>query len=115
MSFKQIAKGAAQQSASTGADKIGVIVNTAARNTAREARGFPKINLRVYDEGGDVDVNDGQHQVAILQDGEKVLTPEEADAYRTQQTTMEPLGAAQSTPSIGRIEPSTSESTETLI
>jgi hypothetical protein len=35
-----------------------------------------------YDEGGDVDVNDGKHQLAVLQDGEKVLTPKEADQYR---------------------------------
>src|SRR5579862_6324458 len=37
--------------------------------------------LPVYDEGGDVDVNDGKHQVAVLEDGEKVLTPEQAQAY----------------------------------
>ncbi len=36
----------------------------------------------VFDEGGDVDVNDGKHQVAVLQDGEKVLTPEEAAKYK---------------------------------
>jgi hypothetical protein len=36
----------------------------------------------VFDEGGDVDVNDGNHQVAILEDGEKVLTPEQAEQYR---------------------------------
>jgi hypothetical protein len=71
----------------------------------------------VADSGGDVpiDVNDGQHQIAILQDGEKVLTPEEADAYRTQQSTMKPLGAPQSKPSIGRIEPTTADSTETQV
>lgn len=38
----------------------------------------------VYDEGGDVNVNDGKHQVAILQDGEKVLTPEEAEKYKAE-------------------------------
>src|ERR1039458_6610519 len=37
--------------------------------------------IPVYDQGGDVDVNDGQHQAAILKDGEKVLTPEEAAQY----------------------------------
>ncbi len=37
--------------------------------------------LPLYDKGGDVDVNDGQHQVAVLQDGEKVLTPEQAKKY----------------------------------
>ena len=62
-----------------------------------------------------MDVNDGQHQVAILQDKEKVLTPEEADAYRAQQSAVKPLGAPESKPSIGRIEPSTSETTEQLI
>ena len=39
----------------------------------------------VYDDGGDVDVNDGKHQVAILKEGEKVLTPEQAAAYRAGQ------------------------------
>ena len=36
----------------------------------------------IYDDGGEVNVNDGKHQLAILQDGERVLTPEEADKYR---------------------------------
>ena len=38
----------------------------------------------IADSGGDapIDVNDGEHQVAILKDGEKVLTPEQADQYR---------------------------------
>jgi hypothetical protein len=31
----------------------------------------------VYDKGGQVNVNDGQHQAAILKDGERVLTPEQ--------------------------------------
>jgi len=85
---------------------------------APDVKNFPSaIAAPIADSGGDVpiDVNDGQHQVAILQDGEKVLTPEEADSYRAQQSTMKPLGAPQSKPSIGRIEPSTSESTEQLI
>lgn len=38
----------------------------------------------LYDQGGDVDVNDGQHQVAVLKDGEKVLTPEEATQYKAE-------------------------------
>lgn len=37
--------------------------------------------IPIYDDGGDVDVEDGKHQVAVLQDGEKVLTPEQAAAY----------------------------------
>lgn len=36
--------------------------------------------LPLYDNGGDVDAKDG-HQVAVLQDGEKVLTPEQAKQY----------------------------------
>jgi len=46
---------------------------------------MPKIEMNtvpLYDDGGDVDVNDGQHQVAILKEGERVLTPEEAAAYK---------------------------------
>ena len=31
----------------------------------------------IYDKGGKVNVNDGKHQVAILKDGERVLTPEQ--------------------------------------
>ena len=38
--------------------------------------------MPLYDDGGDVDVNDGKHQVAILQDGERVLTPEENERYK---------------------------------
>lgn len=36
----------------------------------------------VYDDGGDVDVNDGKHQVAILEDGERVLTPDQNEQYK---------------------------------
>jgi hypothetical protein len=36
----------------------------------------------VYDDGGTVDVNDGQHQVAVLKEGERVLTPEENEQYK---------------------------------
>ena len=35
----------------------------------------------VYDDGGKVNVNDGKHQVAILKDGERVLTPEQNKDY----------------------------------
>ena len=35
----------------------------------------------VFDEGGDVDVNDGKHATAIVEDGERVLTPEENAQY----------------------------------
>ena len=37
--------------------------------------------MHVYDDGGNVDVNDGNHQVAVLENGEKVLTPEQAAQY----------------------------------
>lgn len=36
----------------------------------------------VYDDGGDVDVDDGKHQVAVLKDGERVLTPEQNEQYK---------------------------------
>jgi hypothetical protein len=45
---------------------------------------MPMASAPVYDEGGDVDVNDGQHQAAILKEGEKVLTPEQAAQYRAE-------------------------------
>ena len=35
----------------------------------------------VYDKGGRVDVNDGKHQVAIVKDGERVLTPEQNSVW----------------------------------
>ena len=49
-------------------------------------------NTPVADQG--IDVNDGQHQLAILKAGEKVLNPEEADAYRAEHDApqMRPLG-----------------------
>ena len=51
----------------------------------RPAVAQPSVGMKpipLYDDGGDVDVNDGKHQVAIVQNGEKVLTPEEAEQYR---------------------------------
>jgi hypothetical protein len=36
----------------------------------------------VYDDGGQVNVNDGQHQLAVLKEGERVLTPDEAVVYK---------------------------------
>jgi hypothetical protein len=38
--------------------------------------------MPLYDDGGEVDVNDGKHQAAILEDGERVLTPEENERYK---------------------------------
>ena len=45
-----------------------------------------KLGAPVLDEGGDapVNVNDGNHQIAVLKDGEKVLSPEQADQYRAE-------------------------------
>lgn len=48
----------------------------------------------VYDDGGDVDVTDGKHQLAYLEDGERVLTPEENAAYKSSNA----RGAASTTP-----------------
>lgn len=42
-----------------------------------------KTPLPLYDDGGDVEA-DGKHQLAVLEDGEKVLTPEQAEAYRAE-------------------------------
>lgn len=40
----------------------------------------------LYDEGGDVDAGGkDKHQLAVLQDGEKVLTPDEAAQYKADQ------------------------------
>jgi len=47
-----------------------------------QPKAFVAQEAPVYDNGGDVDVNDGKHQVAVLQDGEKVLTPAEANQYK---------------------------------
>ena len=40
--------------------------------------------ISLYDEGGDVDVNDGKHQMAIVKEGERVLTPEENEQYKAE-------------------------------
>ena len=46
--------------------------------TYKEAQDILKKTLtpKVYDKGGKVNVRDGKHEVAILKDGERVLTPE---------------------------------------
>jgi len=62
----------------------------------RKGTSSPMQGIPLYDDGGDVqvdpekdketpDVNDGQHQLAVLKDGEKVLTPEESVAYKAGQ------------------------------
>ena len=35
----------------------------------------------VYDKGGKVNIHDGKHQLAILKEGERVLTPEQTKVY----------------------------------
>ena len=45
---------------------------------------IPTFSAPIYDDGGNVDVNDGKHQLAVLEDGEKVLTPEEAEVYNAE-------------------------------
>jgi hypothetical protein len=45
--------------------------------TYKQASDILKKSLKLYDKGGKVNVNDGKHEVAILKDGERVLTPEQ--------------------------------------
>jgi hypothetical protein len=47
--------------------------------TYKQASDILKNSLKLYDKGGKVSVNpaDGKHEVAILKDGERVLTPEQ--------------------------------------
>ena len=40
--------------------------------------------IPLFDDGGDVDVNDGKHQMAIVKEGERVLTPEENEQYKAE-------------------------------
>jgi hypothetical protein len=42
--------------------------------TYKQASDILKKSLKLYDKGGKVNVNDGKHEVAILKDGERVLT-----------------------------------------
>jgi hypothetical protein len=58
-------------------------MRTAATNTGRSGKHVGYSDIPLYDDGGDVDA-DGKHQLAILQDGEKVLTSAEARAYDAQ-------------------------------
>jgi hypothetical protein len=47
--------------------------------TYKQASDILKKSLKLYDKGGKVSVNpaDGKHEIAILKDGERVLTPEQ--------------------------------------
>jgi hypothetical protein len=49
--------------------------------TYKEASEILKKHLPTYDKGGKVNVNDGKHQVAILKDGERVLTEKQNKEY----------------------------------
>jgi hypothetical protein len=55
----------------------------------------------IYDEGGEPDVNDGKHQVAVLQEGERVLTPEQNEQYKAEH------------PEVAKVEP-TAQPADTL-
>ena len=39
-------------------------------------------NIKTYDKGGKVNVNDGKHEVAILKHGERVLTEKQDKEYQ---------------------------------
>jgi hypothetical protein len=57
-------------------------LNKAQQDTAiLEAAGVK--DPRVYDQGGKVNVNDGKHQVAIVKDGERVLTEKQNKEYES--------------------------------
>lgn len=55
----------------------------------------PAMAAPVFDEGGEVapDVNDGKHQVAIVKEGERVLTPEQNAQYKKEHPEVEERGA----------------------
>lgn len=55
----------------------------------------------IYDKGGKVDVNDGKHEVAILKDGERVLTPEQNKDWEHAKNLGGVDGKAPTTPPIG--------------
>jgi hypothetical protein len=73
--------------------ELALIPGTEQHKEKRAQRGFgtivddpsPLRKIPVYDEGGEVDVNDGKHQLAIIEDGERVLTPEQNAAYKSAQ------------------------------
>lgn len=69
----------ANRDAVTGVDTTGAIARQAAERTGRDGKHRPAAN-----------VNDGRHQLAVLEDGERVLTPQEAEAYRRTHGAKEP-------------------------
>ena len=102
MSFKQIARDAANREANTGEDSIGLIVRNAASNTKNKTKGLSKINLPSFDEGGTVPGDEGQPKLIVAHGQEEVLPTEEAEQYRA----LKPLGlnTEKQSGGIGRIE-----------
>jgi hypothetical protein len=71
--------------------------------------------FKTYDDGGEVDVNDGEHQLAVLQNGERVLTPEQAEQYekdhpkeaaKSDQTPLVVAPAPTTSSALGTVQPS---------
>jgi hypothetical protein len=106
MSYKQISRDAANRSAESGEDSVGLIVRNSASNTKDKVKGYSKINLPSFDEGGPVEGEQGEPKLIMAHGGEEVLNPEDAEAYRAQQSPMKPLGTPPSKPSMGRIDQS---------
>ena len=75
--------------------------------TTKKTKGMPQIQLPSYDTGTDFVPED---QVALIHRGEQVIPAEE-----NPNAAMKPLGTPQSKPGIGRIEPTTADSTETQV
>ena len=95
-----------------GEDRNALIMRTTARNTGRNGKhvgigkigggsvGLPKMGaMPSYDGGGDVP----QDQVAVVHEGEKVLTPEQAEVYRAAQGQTELIPTKKSAQSDGLI------------
>lgn len=47
-----------------------------------DTSGMSSPNIKTYDKGGRVNVNDGQHELAILKHGERVLTEKQDAEYQ---------------------------------
>jgi hypothetical protein len=110
MSFKQIARDAANREANTGEDSIGLIVRNAASNTKNKTKGLSKINLPSFDEGGTVPGDEGQPKLIVAHGQEEVLPTEEAEQYRA----LKPLGlnTEKQNGGIGRVQMDDPNSTE---
>jgi hypothetical protein len=55
-----------------------------------DTSGMSSDNIKAYDKGGKVNVNDGKHEVAILKHGERVLTEKQDKAYQKMKNHGEP-------------------------